>query len=89
MIKVNWFEKESEQHKYGQPGERKFAAGQVADALILVEELRGRDDVIHVQYENKVSPRRGDVIEQGWVRDDAGYWREQYVMRYGESYEFH
>lgn len=90
MPRVNWFEAESAAHPYGSPGERDFTTA--AEALSFVEQLKARDDVIHVQYHVEHADRPGlpdgTVVEQGWVRDDdTRVWRPQYVMRLGSPYE--
>lgn len=88
-MRVNWFETESAEHPFGNPGERDFATAQ--EALAYVEHLKARANVIHVQYE--VEPERrpamadGEVFRQGWVRNGMGVWEQQYRERLGESYE--
>lgn len=90
MASVYWFEAESAKHPYGWPSERDFLTSQ--EALAFVDELKARDDVVHVQYEVPAADRPamadGELIGQGWVRDgDTGAWRQQYRERLGMPYE--
>lgn len=90
MPRVNWFETESSDHPFGNPGEQDHATAE--EALAQVEQLKARNDVVHVQYhvehEHRPGMPDGEVIQQGWVRDDdTGAWRQQYVERLGSPYE--
>jgi hypothetical protein len=88
--KVNWFVTESADHPYGDTGEKTFTTG--AEARAFAEALKQRPDVVHVQWEDHrpgqaLSLPKGDLLEQGWVRDDQdGTWRERYREEAGVGF---